>query len=371
MTGEENTVGLAATVEGQLHVLIPAGGSGTRLWPVSREGTPKFLLDVGTGEPLLLDAVRRALAVTAPDRIHIVTSAGYVEQTREITRPLGVVSVICEPEARDTCAAIALGSHIIALGDPDAVVVSTPADQFVPNDGPWRRAITALINAADDDRLACLGIVPTRPDTGFGYMYVAADDINVGHPCAVTSFHEKPDAVTATSYLKGKRHLWNSGIMAWRAAAFGELVARCAPAVSEAVHQVAARGHADDQALRAWRRAPRAPIEPVLLEPAATSGRLNAVPAALDWRDLGSWTAVADMHAAGGKQDRLVLAHEAHNCSVTKTKGRHARRYVLVGVRDLVVVDCEDVVMIMHRGAAQDVKKVIGELTARGWADLT
>ncbi|MFF4893425.1 mannose-1-phosphate guanylyltransferase [Micromonospora chersina] len=350
----------------QLHVIILAGGSGTRLWPLSRTQRPKFLIDVGTGEPLLSDAIRRALAVTAPERVHIVTTTRYLRPTLAIATPLGVTSLICEPEGRDTCAAAALGTAVISHRDPDALIVSMPADHIAANDNTWQRAVH-LLACATDGTIACLGIKPTRAETGFGYLRAPEAELLSGAPCRVASVHEKPDLTTARSYLAGGQHLWNSGIMAWRADVFATLIRAYVPAVAETAWSVCTLG---DKAPEAWSALPRAPIEPALLAPAAASGALVVVPVDLPWNDLGTWTAVADLAAAREVQNPLLLAHQSDNSSVTVADGWRGRRYVLVGAHDLVVVDCEDVVMIVHRDAIQHVKGLVAKLPAQGWADL-
>ncbi|WP_406104753.1 mannose-1-phosphate guanylyltransferase [Micromonospora globbae] len=355
----------ATATDRDLHVLVLAGGGGTRLWPLSRAQRPKFLVDVGTGEPLLLDAVRRALAVTAAERVHIVTTVRHLAPTLSLTAPLGVTSVICEPEGRDTCAAAALGTAMVAHRDPEARIVSMPADQIAANDDTWRRAVHVLASATDGT-LACLGIRPTRPETGFGYLRAPGADARPGTPCAVTSVHEKPDPATARSYLAGGQHLWNSGIMAWRADVFAAMLRTHVPAVAEAARAVSASGRG---AAGVWRQAPRVPIEPALLAPAAASGALVVVPVDMSWNDLGTWTAVADLAATREARASRQLAHRSHNSSVTVTRDG-SRRYVFVGADDLVLVDCEDVVMVVHRDAIQEVKSVVAELAAHGWADL-
>ncbi|TYB47856.1 mannose-1-phosphate guanylyltransferase [Actinomadura chibensis] len=342
-----------------LHVVVLAGGQGTRLWPLSRQRAPKFLLDVGLGEPLLADALRRAVRLTDPSRVHIVTGADHVQEVRAIAAPFRVLQVIVEPSARDTAAALCLATGVVARADPDATLVSLPADQVVRDTRQrWTDVLARAVDAAQTGhRLVCVGLVPEEPKTGLGYIRAPATR-DPGGARPVLAFHEKPDRATAEDYVASGECFWNTAIMAWEAETFAAMVGAHAPHLAPLL----APGPLNRER---WESVPRMAIEPALLEPAAAAGSLSLVPAAFEWSDVGSWTTVARLD--GTEPGESVIRRDADGCFVHPTPGR---RYVLLGTRNLVIVDTGDVVLIADRDSDQDLKGLVSGPIRQTWPDL-
>ncbi len=360
------------------YVLIPAGGSGTRLWPVSRARTPKFLVAIGGEEPLIAMAVRRALEVTTPDRVRIVTGLQHLEATRAIVAPLGVERFLVEPTPRDTGAAMALGTMSIGLQDPEAVIVCTPADHVITAEG-WVSTITRAVASARDGNLVTIGITPRGADTGLGYIHAPA--LAGADVAAVESFAEKPDMATAQAYVDSGEYLWNAGIFAWRADTFATQILAHAPELATStravVEDLAATGTVDESL---WDEVPKISIDYGLAEPAAGAGAMSVVAAEFGWWDLGTWPTVAAFEAAGGNGvsgDATVAQLSAENCYVRRVGRTGAAdadaprpRIALFGVKDLIVIDTGDVVLITSQDQGGEVKKLVGALPGLGWDEL-
>jgi mannose-1-phosphate guanylyltransferase len=351
--------------QGKPHVLIMAGGSGTRLWPLSRRTRPKFLCDAGTGRTLLDEALLRALTLTSADLITVVTGAQHANTVRTSAQHFGVHRLLVEPEPRDTAPAVVAGSFLAGADATDTLVVSLPADHLVDTDDHWHTAMDHALKAAHAGDLTCLAVPPSRPETGFGYIQApgAADT-----PRRATAFHEKPDAPTAQRYLAQGDHYWNTAIMAWRADRLQQELARHAPTLAATVDRALDRGHATlDPA--AWSQVPAGPIETALLAPAAASGALTVVPAPLRWTDVGNWEAYLRT-CARSPEATTAAFHSPGSVVVRSPTGSDAeRRFVLLGVAGILVVDCGDVVLIADQRQTPELKQVVTALAELGWKD--
>ncbi|MFD9584882.1 mannose-1-phosphate guanylyltransferase [Streptomyces sp. NPDC059980] len=358
------------------HVVIVAGGSGKRLWPLSRESHPKFLCDAGTGRPLLAEAICRALALTGPDRVTIVTGHAHARATRDLAEAYGVRSFVIEPEPRDSGPAVAAGTLHIASWDPDTLVVTMPADQLVGPPDVWEDSVRSALEAAQAGELVCLGVVPTAAEVGYGYIRMA-DAAGHGPVRAVASFHEKPSAQTARHYLDAGNYLWNTAIMIWRADRFQQHLKTHAEVLAAAVAAALPAAYEHDSAsaglveldAAAWAAVPRLAIEHALMTPAAAAGALEVVAARLKWTDVGNWESFLQSSHPDG-DDPLVASLDSVECAVVHTDPEQRRRYVLFGVDGILVADCGDVVLVAPRSRAQELKNVVGALADRGWKDL-
>jgi mannose-1-phosphate guanylyltransferase/mannose-6-phosphate isomerase len=370
-----------------LHILVLAGGSGTRLWPLSRRSTPKHLLPLAPGgDTLLRSTLERVVGLG--DSVRVVTAAGQVAGCEDALAGLGMPpgSIIEEPEARGTGPALALAVGLIAREDPDALIASVHADHRVSDRDAYRAAVLASAGwAASTDGLSTVGLVPAAPVTAFGYIEVAgARDPSlwrapVGRPLEIAAaaallpafeaagFTEKPSASVAEGYVAGGRHLWNLGLFAWTARRFlAELTAADADLAVAINDVVDARLRGDDEAVRRLYGALKLQaVEPLVLE---RTQRLTVVRASFGWSDLGSWADVGQSRASDGDVDGDgniiegdVIVKASHGSTVIARSGRVV---AIAGLEGIVVIDTPDALLVVKSDRSQLVKDVVDELKA-------
>lgn len=358
--------------ESPLHAVIPAGGSGTRLWPLSRAGHPKFLQPLfGTGHSLLQSTVDRIAPLTPAHRIHVVTG---VTHAAAVARQLVAVpdeNILVEPSPRDSCAAIALAAAVIAQREPDALMAVFPADHLVSEPDRFTESARAAVAVASTGRLATIGITPTRPETGYGYLHTGTPLAEVPGALRVAEFREKPSYDVAVEYLKSGHHLWNAGMFVWRVAVFLDELARQRPALHRRITRIAAAW--DNPSREAvldeeWPHLEKISVDFAVMEGAAAAGLVATVPGDFGWNDVGDFHTLGDVLPADGAGNVVIGPGEfmtvdsRHNVLVPGA----GRLLAVLGARDLVVVDTDDVTLVCHRDRAQDVKKLVDQLRDRG-----
>ncbi len=376
-----------------LHILVLAGGSGTRLWPLSRRSTPKHLLPLAPGgETLLRSTVERVTGLG--ETVRVVTAANQAAGCRVALAEMGLAddAIIEEPDARGTGPALALAVGLIEREDPDALIASVHADHRVSDRDAYRAAVVASAGwAAATDGLATVGLVPAAPVTAFGYIEVAsARDPKqwrppVGSPPAMAAaagalpafesagFKEKPSAEVAQRYVADGRHLWNLGLFSWTARRFRAELTTVDPALAATIDRVVdARLSGDGElATRIYAGLTLQPVEPLVLE---RTRRLTVVQASFGWSDLGSWLDVGQSRVADGDvdQDGNVIEGEvvtvaARGCTLVSRSGRMV---AVAGVEGLIVVDTPDAVLVVPSDRAQLVKEIVDKLQASHRDDL-
>jgi len=357
----------SGSVVDRLWAVVPAGGAGTRLWPLSRAREPKFLLDLtGSGRTLLQATVDR-LTPLVDDRVVVVTGTAHADAVR---RQLpGIDRVLAEPSPRDSMAAIGLAAAILERETPDAVIGSFAADHVIIGDDAFAECVREAADVADTGLLVTIGIPPTHPSTAFGY--IRSSERLDGFPTArgVVDFVEKPDAPRAAAYVASGDYSWNAGMFLVRASTLLDLLAEHHPDLAHGVRSVAA----DPATLeRAWPGLTRIAIDHAVAEPAAAAGRVAVVPGRFGWDDIGDFASLAHLlpeSSAGVRvigDEGLVLATDAGGLVVP-----HDRVVAVVGLDDVVVVDTGDALLVTRLDRAQDVKSVVEELRRRGRTDLT
>ncbi len=339
------------------HAVVMAGGSGTRFWPRSRQRVPKQLLAITGRRPLLTDTVERLRPLVSPPRTWVVTAAVHAAAVRRAVARVPRRNVLVEPEGRNTAAAIALAALRLGAAAPDAVMAVLPADHAI-SDGPAFRATLAqaLDVAATTDSLVTLGVEPTHPETGYGYIEVgAAIDGLPAH--RVAQFLEKPSAPRAAELIARGNVLWNAGIFAWRVEAILAALREWVPAVLEPLER-AVRSGGTRALARAYRRLPNVSIDTGVLERAPN---VTVVRARFPWSDVGSWAAVDALWQKPGQANAVrgtVVTVDSRGCIVDAG----SRLVALLGVEDLVVVDTPDAILVCPKDRAQDVRLVVDAL---------
>jgi mannose-1-phosphate guanylyltransferase len=353
------------------HAVILAGGAGERFWPASRSRHPKPFLEV-VGEGSLLDAtVARARRFARRDGVWVVCGE---EHARAVRRETGLPArrVLVEPRRRNTAAAVAFAAHRIAAEDPQAVFAVLPADHYIPDADAFAADIRRAAKAAGEAQvLVTLGVRPTRPETGYGYIELGAA-VGRGHARLrrVRRFVEKPDAARARRFLKGGRHLWNAGIFVWRADSILEEIERFVPALSRAFAPLTeARRPTRAVIARAYARAPSLPIDVGVME---RSRRVWTLPVRWHWSDVGTWESLAGELGVAPGRSRLIggsLVHDDRGGNLVW--GRRERPIALLGVEGLAVVDTGDALLVARLERSNDVREIVKALKAGGRPDVT
>jgi mannose-1-phosphate guanylyltransferase len=358
------------------HVIM-AGGAGTRFWPVSRAARPKQFLTLAGDRPLLRQAWDRAVSMSGERNVFVAAGRAQREMVLAALPGFDPARFIAEPCACNTAPCIGLSALRLRRIDPQGVMVAAPADHLYTRPDVLEAAIAAATRAArSSGALVTLGIRPSRPETGFGYIEMDPDPPE-GLPAGVfraVRFVEKPDAATARSCMASGRHLWNSGVFIWTVGAILEAIERCAPDLWQGLMEIdRALGGPDEQegVARAFARMTPISIDYAVMEKAP---RVLVVPADPGWSDVGSWDAVADLHAAdaAGNGAQSVAGGEvlAIGSRDTFVYSASDRFIAVMGVEDLVVVDGPDALLICRRGDSQSVRAVVQALKTRGRDDL-
>ena len=348
-----------------VYTVIMAGGSGTRFWPASRRALPKQFLPLGDGvTPLLTATIRRVSALSGPGEVIVVTRADLAEATRSAAPELPAANVLLEPVGRNTAPCVAWATETVLQRDPSAVLVVLAADAHIADEAAFVAALRTAVKAAEGGAIVTLGIRPTRPETGYGYLHVGeAWPGGLAGVWTVNAFVEKPDEARAAAYVAGGQHLWNAGIFVFRADVMARAVAEHLPAVAEAL-----RG-ADASTVQArYPGLPNVSIDYAVMEKVAA---VAVVPVDCGWSDVGSWQAaweLGDRDASNNavRGARAVVVDATENVVVAPA----GKTVALIGVHGLVVVDTGDALLVIPRERAQDVKRAVDALAAAGRDDV-
>jgi mannose-1-phosphate guanylyltransferase len=359
------------------HAIVPAGGAGTRLWPLSRRGRPKFLLDLtGTGRTLLQQTWDRLLPLTGEAGLTFVTGTLHADAVAEQLPGLVPENLVAEPSPRDSAAAICLAAAVIERRHPGAVVGSFAADHVVRDEAAFRAAVLEAVAAAQAGEIVTLGITPDHPSTAFGYVRVGAPLGIAGAPsaCRVERFVEKPDAETAARYIATGDYRWNAGMFVARADVLLAELARNRPELHAGVSKIAESWDTPARAdvlATVWPDLEKVAIDYAIAEPAADAGRVAVVPASIGWDDVGDWASLAAL--LPGEAAMKVVGDAAKVLDVDSSGiavPAGDRLVAVLGLKDVVVIDTPSAVLVTTREWAQDVKKVVEALGAAGHSHL-
>ncbi|MET0952054.1 MAG: mannose-1-phosphate guanylyltransferase [Aeromicrobium sp.] len=349
------------------HAVIPAGGAGTRLWPLSRSGRPKFLLDLdGSGRSLLQQTWDRLHDLIPAERIHVVTGAAHADAIREQLPEL--TGLLVEPSPRDSMPAIGLAAAVIDAAQPGAVIGSFAADHIIDDQVAFAEAIGQAVAAAQSGLVATIGITPTGPSTAFGYIESGAaltiDGAGSAH--AITSFVEKPDAATAAQYVAGGSHSWNGGMFVTRTDVLLGHLARLQPGLHSGLTRIASAWDTterQDVLEDTWPGLTKIAIDHAIAEPVSLEGGMAVVPGEFTWDDVGDFASLQDVGAASSPESIWV---DAGGLAISED----GTTIAVVGLQDVIVVRTHDAVLVVARDHAQQVKDVVAELRRRRRDDL-
>ncbi len=375
---ESSTDSPQATPLDHLHAIIPAGGVGSRLWPLSRADHPKFLHDLaGNGHTLLRNTWDRLLPLTGSANIVVATGVAHAPAVRAQLPDLDPGHLVQEPSPKESSAAIGLAAAIIELRDPEAIVGSFAADHVITDEHVFQAAVREAYHAAKADWVVTIGIRPSEPSSAFGYIQLGADQEIDGAPSAhlVESFVEKPDYEVATGYVSSGDYLWNAGMFIAKASVLLGRMQAEKPELVEALREIAAAWDTDqrDEVMdRVWPELEKIAIDYAVAEPVAKAGGMVVIPGEFGWDDVGDFAALARMHAKGPGdlailgENTAVLSERSSGIVVSQS----TRLVSVVGMDDIVVVDTPDALLVTTKAHAQRVKALVDLMKLNGTNDV-
>ncbi|MBW4094931.1 MAG: NTP transferase domain-containing protein [Acidobacteria bacterium] len=372
------TTSAAQTPLDRFYAVIPAGGTGTRLWPLSRAAAPKFLHDLTGSGSTLLRATYDRLEPLAGDRVLVVTGQAHREAVCRQLPEVTDGNLVLESEPKDSAAAIGLAAAILYQRDPQYIMGSFAADQVISPMGAFQEAVREAVATAATGKIVTIGISPTHASTGFGYIREGEYLAVPGAPSAkaVVEFVEKPSHEVAESYLKSGDYLWNAGMFVAPVALMLKHLEANQPELYAGLNEIAQAWDTPDRdevTARIWPTLPKIAIDYAVAEPAAEAGDVAVVPGTFLWDDVGDFAAIGRLNSARevdavtvmGEGAR-VFTEDASGVVVSDTK----RVIALIGIKDVVIVDTPDALLVTTTEHAQQVKSAVDHLKASGDTDV-
>lgn len=359
--------------------VILAGGRGTRFWPLSRKRRAKQLLALDGKQTMIQQTVARLLPLASTKNFWIITNGDLNAAISRQLPKLSKKQIVAEPVGRNTAPAIGLAAFLLLRHDPDAVLGLFPSDHVIADEKRYREVIQRGIEIAKaGDNIVVLGIRPTRPETGYGYIESGAPlEMEV---LRVRRFTEKPDATRASEFLKAGNFFWNSGMFLWRARTLADALREHLPNTAPLLEEIADAFGSSKFAIAFRRLYPKCEnisIDYAVLEPRSSKGEhasnIYCIPADFGWNDLGSWTALHEHHAAKSKpaDGNLIASRGSYTLNAQGNYVHAPGKFVAtVGVNNLVVVETDDALLITTREHSQDVGKVVKYLDERKMSKL-
>ncbi len=347
------------------YVLIMAGGSGTRLWPLSRRDKPKPVLPlVEAGRSMFQIAAGRVEPMFTPERILVVANAELTKILRKQAPQIPAENFVIEPVGRDTAPAVGLGAIHIRQRDPDGVMAVVTADHHIADVETYRKVLNAACQVAAQGLVVTLGITPDFPTTGFGYIERGERDqtVNGVDVYVLKRFAEKPDPATAERFVASGKYSWNSGMFIWPVKRVMAEFERHAPDLYAKLTQLAARigqpGY-NDLLAEVWPTVERISVDYALMEHIQEGARV--IPAQMGWADIGNFGTLHDI-LSGGEDENVILGRAPLAIDTKRTFISSERLVAAIGLEDLIIVDTDDALLVCRRDRVQDVKQIVEEL---------
>ncbi len=343
--------------------VIMAGGSGTRFWPLSRAAKPKQFLPLTSNKPLITETLLRLKGLAPSKNVRVVCGITHAAQVRKALPVLPKANVVVEPQARNTAPAIALATLHVTRVNHEGIILVLPSDQHVADVPAFQASVHEAIRMAREGSIVTLGITPTRPETGYGYIKLGAP--LSGTARSVAAFVEKPDVATAEQYLSSGQYLWNAGLFVFRADVMWKAFEKLMPDVHAALTAMRKAPKAKEAAVlkREFLKMPSTSIDYGIAERASN---MVVVPSSCGWSDVGSFNALPEVrptdangNVVSGKETIVI---DSKGCVVL---GEAGRVVAVVGMTDVVVIDTGDSVLVLPKNKSQDVRKVVEALKAK------
>jgi mannose-1-phosphate guanylyltransferase len=353
-----------------VYAVVMAGGAGTRFWPASRAKTPKQFLPLGAdaSEPLLAATVRRIGPLIPPERVYVATGEALVEATSRAAPSVPRAQILAEPVPRNTAPCVGWATATLLRRDPDAILAVLPSDHFIRDEPEFLRDVERALDVAREGYLCTIGVVPTRADTGYGYIEVG-EALSL-FAFGVSRFVEKPDHARAEAFLRGGKHLWNAGMFFFQARTMARAIEAHLPDLARGLQEIdlAARQGEERRALHSvFPALPSVSIDHGVMEKASA---VAVVRGDFGWNDVGSWESAWELsakdEAGNALPDDAVAVDARGNYVCDRTTSASKRVYAIVGASDLILVETDDAVLLIPRDRAQDVRAVVERLKARG-----
>ena len=356
------------------YAIIPAGGVGSRLWPLSRASTPKFLHDLtGSGQTLLQDTWDR-LKPIAGDKIMIVTGNIHAAAVAEQLPELEPKDLILEPSPKDSTAAIALAAAVLMKHNPEVIVGSFAADHVILDEQAFHNTVREAIEVASGGNIVTIGLKPTEASVAFGYIH-KGENLDSPTACRVKNFEEKPSIGLAKKYVASGEYLWNAGMFIAPAKLLLQVLAKTEPKLHEQIIELAdAWGTQAQESVLAstWPKLKKIAIDYAIAEPAAKDGLVAVVPGDFEWHDVGDFASIAELQSQGRKGNLAVLgsAKVLSDSSSGILVSDTDRLVALIGLEDVIVVDTPDALLVTTKEHAQKVKSLVDALKQTGHSEL-
>lgn len=355
-----------------MHVIIMAGGAGTRFWPLSRLHRPKqFLTIIGT-RPMIEEAFFRIAPLTDEGKIYIVVHEDHRELTKEIFTGKSA-RIVAEPMSRNTAPCIGLGLIHIMAEHGDGPVVVLPADHYVGDLKAFQRTIRRAVSLVEQGGIVTIGIVPTRPETGYGYIKGGTPLSGKGEALRVDAFVEKPSLERATHFLSKGEYYWNAGIFVFRAQTMMDEIQQCLPELYEGLMYVRKFLGTEDYEQKI--REVYESLTPISIDYGVmekTTADVFVIPGHFPWSDVGNWRSIFELRSHEKDTEGNIIDGDAIivNCKNTMVYSRSGRLTGCIGLEDIMIVDTPDALLICHLGCTQDVRRCVELIKERGLDDL-